>query len=57
MAVRIRHPGAEAASPWQCAFGIRVPTVPYPLERPDAAVRDLAHDRITGAAVVRVARV
>jgi len=45
------------ASPWQCAFGIRVPTVPYPLERPDAAVRDLAHDRITGAAVVRVARV
>lgn len=46
-----------AASPWQCAFGIRVPTVPYPLERPDAAVRDLAHDRITGAAVVRVARV
>lgn len=34
---------------------IRVETVPYPLEQADRALRDLAHDRITGAAVLRVA--
>jgi alcohol dehydrogenase, propanol-preferring len=33
---------------------IRVQTVPYPLEEADAALRDLAHDRITGAAVLTV---
>jgi len=34
---------------------IRVKTVAYPLAEADAALRDLAHDRITGAAVLRVA--
>lgn len=33
-------------------IGIRVETVPYPLERADAALSDLAHDRFTGAAVL-----
>ena len=35
-------------------IGIRVETVAYPLERADAALRDLAHDRFSGAAVLRV---
>jgi propanol-preferring alcohol dehydrogenase len=35
---------------------IRVETVTYPLEDADRALRDLAHDRITGAAVLRVPR-
>ena len=35
-------------------IGIRVETVAYPLEQADAALRDLAHDRFTGAAVLRV---
>lgn len=34
---------------------IRVETVPYPLEEADRALRDLCHDRITGAAVLRIA--
>ena len=34
-------------------IGIRVETVAYPLEQADAALRDLAHDRFTGAAVLR----
>ena len=33
---------------------IRVATVAYPLEQADSALRDLAHGRITGAAVLRV---
>jgi propanol-preferring alcohol dehydrogenase len=33
---------------------IRVETTPYPLERADAALRDLAHDRFAGAAVLHV---
>jgi len=37
-------------------ISIRVETRPYPLERADAALRDLAHDRFTGAAVLEVAR-
>ena len=36
-------------------IGIKVHTVAYPLARADAALRDLAHDRITGAAVLRAA--
>ncbi|HEX3622431.1 MAG TPA: zinc-dependent alcohol dehydrogenase family protein [Acidimicrobiales bacterium] len=36
-------------------IGIRVETVAYPLERADVALTDLAHDRFTGAAVLRVA--
>jgi propanol-preferring alcohol dehydrogenase len=36
-------------------IGIRVETVAYPLEEADRALRDLAHDRVTGAAVLRVA--
>ena len=35
-------------------IGIRVETVVYPLEQADAALRDLAHDRFAGAAVLRV---
>jgi propanol-preferring alcohol dehydrogenase len=37
------------------AIPIHVATVPYAFERADAALRDLAHDRVTGAAVLRVA--
>jgi propanol-preferring alcohol dehydrogenase len=33
---------------------VSVETVPYAFEDADAALRDLAHDRVTGAAVVRV---
>jgi propanol-preferring alcohol dehydrogenase len=33
---------------------LRVETTAYPFERADAALRDLAHDRVTGAAVLRV---
>ena len=36
-------------------IAIRVETVSYPLEQADRALRDLAHDQITGAAVLRVA--
>jgi propanol-preferring alcohol dehydrogenase len=36
-------------------IGVHVEAVPYPFERADAALRDLAHDRITGAAVLIVA--
>ena len=36
-------------------IGITVETVPYPLDAADRALRDLAHDRVTGAAVLRVA--
>lgn len=35
---------------------IRVATVPYPLEEADRALRAMAHDEITGAAVLRAAR-
>lgn len=35
---------------------IRATTVPYPLDRADRALADLAHDRVTGAAVLRVDR-
>jgi propanol-preferring alcohol dehydrogenase len=34
---------------------LRVETVAYPLEQADAALCDLAHDRVTGAAVLQVA--
>jgi propanol-preferring alcohol dehydrogenase len=33
---------------------LRVQTVAYPLDQADVALRDLAHDRVTGAAVLRV---
>jgi alcohol dehydrogenase, propanol-preferring len=36
-------------------IGIRIETVRYPLARADAALRDLAHGRYTGAAVLEVA--
>jgi propanol-preferring alcohol dehydrogenase len=36
-------------------IGIRVETMPYPLEAADRALADLAADRVTGAAVLRVA--
>jgi len=35
-------------------LGIEVQTVPYALEHADRALADLAHDRVTGAAVLRV---
>lgn len=35
-------------------IGIRVHTVPYPLDEADRALADLAQDRLTGAAVLRV---
>jgi propanol-preferring alcohol dehydrogenase len=35
-------------------IGVRVETVPYDLEHADRALADLAHDRITGAAVLHV---
>ena len=35
---------------------IHVETVPYAFEHADDALRDLAHDRLTGAAVLRIAR-
>ena len=35
-------------------IGIRVETVRYPLEEADRALRDLSHDRVTGAAVLTV---
>lgn len=38
---------AEAAR-----IGIEVSATPYPMDRADAALRDLAHDRINGAAVL-----
>ena len=34
------------------AVPVRVDAVPYPLEEADRALRDLAHDRVTGAAVL-----
>jgi propanol-preferring alcohol dehydrogenase len=33
-------------------IGVHVRTTTYPLDRADAALRDLAHDRLTGAAVL-----
>jgi alcohol dehydrogenase, propanol-preferring len=36
------------------SIGIRVETTSYPFERADEALADLAHDRVTGAAVIRV---
>jgi propanol-preferring alcohol dehydrogenase len=35
--------------------GFEVTTTPYPLDAADRALADLAHDRVTGAAVLRVA--
>jgi propanol-preferring alcohol dehydrogenase len=34
------------------AIGLHVTTTPYPLDRADRALRDLAHDRVEGAAVL-----
>jgi propanol-preferring alcohol dehydrogenase len=33
-------------------IGMHIEAVPYPFEQADAALRDLAHDRVTGAAVL-----
>ena len=46
-----RHDGEEFLA-IAARIGIRVETVAYPLEQADAALRDLAHDRFTGAAVL-----
>ena len=47
-------PGPTARSSWRLAarIGLRVTTTPYPLDRADGALRDLAADRVTGAAVL-----
>jgi propanol-preferring alcohol dehydrogenase len=37
-------------------IGIAVETMPYDFEDADTALRDLAHDRVTGAAVLRLPR-
>ena len=36
------------------SIGLTVETVPYRFEHADQALRDLAADRVTGAAVIRV---
>jgi propanol-preferring alcohol dehydrogenase len=36
------------------AAGVRVHTTPYPFEQADRALADLAHDRVEGAAVLRI---
>ena len=36
------------------SIGLSVTTVPYRFEEADRALRDLAHDEVTGAAVIRV---
>jgi propanol-preferring alcohol dehydrogenase len=46
-----RHDGTdflEAAA----RIGIRVSTVPYPMDQANRALSDLAHDRVNGAAVL-----
>jgi propanol-preferring alcohol dehydrogenase len=48
-----RHDGEEFLRV-AARIGIRVETHPYELEQADAALRDLAHDRFTGAAVLRM---
>ncbi len=35
-------------------LGVQAVTTQYPLEQADRALADLAHDRVTGAAVLRV---
>jgi propanol-preferring alcohol dehydrogenase len=36
-------------------LAIRPTTSPYPLDSTDRALADLRHDRVTGAAVIRIA--
>jgi propanol-preferring alcohol dehydrogenase len=48
-----RHDGEELLR-LAPRLGVRATTVSYPLERADEALADLAHDRITGAAVLHV---
>ena len=48
-----RHDGEEFLTV-AARIGIQVTTVAYPFERADLALSDLAHDRINGAAVLRV---
>jgi propanol-preferring alcohol dehydrogenase len=46
-----RHDGEEFLER-AARIPVRVSTVPYPLDRADEALSDLAHDRVTGAAVL-----
>lgn len=48
-----RHDGEELLA-LAADIGIQVETVPYPFEHADRALQDLAHDRVTGAAVLRM---
>ena len=45
------QPQAEATA---ARIGLRTSVVPYPFERADEALADLAADRITGAAVLQL---
>jgi propanol-preferring alcohol dehydrogenase len=47
-----RHDGEEFLA-LAAGIPLHVRTVEYPLDRADEALRDLAHDRVTGAAVLR----
>lgn len=49
-----RHDGEEFLA-IAARIPVRVEVTPYPLAHADVALRDLAHDRVTGAAVLRVA--
>ncbi|CAN5825368.1 zinc-binding alcohol dehydrogenase family protein [soil metagenome] len=46
----------EAFLALAASIGLRVETTPYRLQHADAALADLAHGRVTGAAVLQVAR-
>jgi propanol-preferring alcohol dehydrogenase len=48
-----RHDG-EAFLAEAARIGLRVSAVPYPMAEADRALRDLAHDRVNGAAVLVV---
>ena len=62
MDIASMHCGLEARSPLldhellelAARIPVRLTTQPYPLARADRALADLAHDRVTGAAVLRV---
>lgn len=45
---------AEAFLTLAARLGVRATTQPYPFERADRALADLAHGRVTGAAVLRI---
>jgi propanol-preferring alcohol dehydrogenase len=46
-----RHDGEEFLAE-AARIGLRVSAVAYPMDQADAALRDLSHDRVNGAAVL-----